>query len=698
MLAVTLTAQAQVNADSLRSVWNDQSNPDSSRLNAVNDLTFKYFLQELSQSDSTLFYGQKMLDLATEKGLKKHQANALHNLAFAMVYKNNFDECLKLNLRSLALREEIGDKKGIGRSLSNIGFVYRMTDENIMSLKYYERSLKNFEEIGDTVLIMHVLNSMATAHNNIGNYSKAIEFVKRSSIIAEDFGNDKSLAETLTHLARMYLTIGDIPKATVYAERANEVAARSNIDNLYVSSILVLADLAVAQGNFDQAFASYQQVLLIAEESNNQIWKPYAYQGMASTYQKKGDYDNALKFFKLCNELRESVSSEGSARANALQLGTIYKLKKDGKNAVKWCEKALSLSQNKDALQSEASACECLYEAYKLLNNGTKALEFHERFLVLNDSLQKEEVDKQLQQMEFAKVMLADSIAKAEEARLIEEAHAEEVHKKNQTRNILAGGGLLALLVAGGFYSRWRYMRKSRDTISKEKDRSDNLLLNILPADIAAELKEKGKAEARDFEMVSILFTDFKRFTETSEKLSAQELVAEINICFEAFDKICEKYNIEKIKTIGDAYMAAGGLPVPSEDSVKNTVLAALEMQEFMDSKSEDRSPKAEDTASDFGSRSSGLGHRLFEMRVGIHTGPVVAGIVGVKKFQYDIWGDTVNTASRIESVGEVGKVNISQSTYDLLKNDSQFTFEPRGKIEAKGKGEIEMWFVSKSV
>ena len=143
------------------------------------------------------------------------------------------------------------------------------------------------------------------------------------------------------------------------------------------------------------------------------------------------------------------------------------------------------------------------------------------------------------------------------------------------------------------------------------------------------------------------------------------------------------KYGIEKIKTIGDAYMAAGGLPVPSDDSLKNTVLAALEMQAFISKR------KLEMDA---------IGKHSFEMRVGIHTGSVVAGIVGVKKFQYDIWGDAVNTASRMESNGELGKVNISKHSYELIKDDAQFTFEKRGKIQAKGKGEIDMYFVEMSV
>lgn len=215
----------------------------------------------------------------------------------------------------------------------------------------------------------------------------------------------------------------------------------------------------------------------------------------------------------------------------------------------------------------------------------------------------------------------------------------------------------------------------------RQRDRSDNLLLNILPAEIAEELKEKGSSDAKEFDMVTILFTDFKGFTQASEKLTAKELVEEIDTCFKYFDSVCGKYNVEKIKTIGDAYMAAGGLPVPYEGSVKNTILAALEMSEFI----KERKIQKENE-----------GKIPFEMRLGIHTGPVVAGIVGIKKFAYDIWGDTVNTASRMESSGEPGHVNISQNTYEIMKDDSEFKFTSRGKIIAKGKGELEMFFVEK--
>ena len=232
-------------------------------------------------------------------------------------------------------------------------------------------------------------------------------------------------------------------------------------------------------------------------------------------------------------------------------------------------------------------------------------------------------------------------------------------------------------------------IREQKDEIEKEKDRSEELLLNILPEEVAQELKEKGAADAQLIDHVTVLFTDFKGFTSMSEKLSPKELVADLHACFSEFDKICEQHGIEKIKTIGDAYMAAGGLPTPNQTHPTDVVKAALEMAEVVER------GKAEKIAANL---------PFFEVRIGVHTGPVVAGIVGVKKFQYDIWGDTVNTASRMESSGEIGRVNISQATYELLKDtansgtgEPQFSFESRGKIEAKGKGEIEMYFVSHS-
>jgi class 3 adenylate cyclase len=215
-------------------------------------------------------------------------------------------------------------------------------------------------------------------------------------------------------------------------------------------------------------------------------------------------------------------------------------------------------------------------------------------------------------------------------------------------------------------------------SLGLEKQKSDNLLLNILPYETAEELKHTGSAKSRRFEMVTVLFTDFKGFTAASEHMDPEQLVHEIDLYFSKFDEITSRYNVEKIKTIGDAYLCAGGIPEESSTHAQDVVKAALDIQAFMAQHKQEKESK---------------GEPFFELRLGIHSGPVVAGIVGTRKFAYDIWGDTVNVASRMESSGEVGKVNISESTYLLIKD--HFNCTHRGKIAAKSKGAVDMYFVN---
>ncbi len=215
------------------------------------------------------------------------------------------------------------------------------------------------------------------------------------------------------------------------------------------------------------------------------------------------------------------------------------------------------------------------------------------------------------------------------------------------------------------------------DTIKIQKGISETLLLNILPNDVAEELKKFGKVEPVSRENTTVLFTDFKGFTVISESITAKELVAEINHCFGAFDEITTRYNIEKIKTIGDSYMAVGGNFSGKDCTPWHVVSAGLEMQEYIKKRKEERDIE---------------GKFSFEMRVGVHSGPVVSGVVGVKKFQFDIWGDTVNIASRMQSNGEIQELNISGTTRDLIED--KFDFEFRGLLPVKGKRDMAMYFV----
>lgn len=222
-----------------------------------------------------------------------------------------------------------------------------------------------------------------------------------------------------------------------------------------------------------------------------------------------------------------------------------------------------------------------------------------------------------------------------------------------------------------------RVQERTRD-LEEARQKSDELLLNILPEDVAEELKSDGHSKPQSFEEVSVLFTDFKGFTAVAEKVSPRDLVKELDNCFYYFDEVIERFGLEKIKTIGDSYMCVGGLPRKNKSHAIETVLAALEIQNFMDSMREIK---------------QSVNEPFWELRLGIHSGPVIAGVVGKKKFAYDIWGDTVNTASRMESSGSVGRVNISSDTYALI--EPYFNCEYRGAVEAKNKGNIDMYYVN---
>ncbi|MCB2220613.1 MAG: tetratricopeptide repeat protein [Bacteroidetes bacterium] len=627
------------NPDSLYTIWQDQTQQDSTRVNAFQEYIWNGYI--FSKPDSALGLANELQEYAEKQNYPRAQAVADYTRSAVMYLRGDYARALEFNTKSIELSESIDAKKMTASNLNMFGLIFEKQGVYSKALHYHQRSLMLSEEINDKRGVAFSLNNIGEILEAQGNSVKALDNFERSLTILEGLDMKRYVAGALANIGTCYTNLG----------------------------------------NYSLAFDFYQRSLNDYEEIDDKLGIIQTLHMFGRAYYQQKDTIQALTYFQESLKMSREIDYPRGAVLSLTDIGrTYYDLEKYSQ-ALAYCQESYKLSKEMGAMELQKDACDCIYSNYKATDNKAQALAYLEELNRLDDSLGEKETAKILQRMDFERTMLADSIAKAEEARLVEEAHKEEMRNEEKNRNISMGIGSFFILLAGGFYSRWRYVKKSKAKLQEEKDRSDNLLLNILPEEVARELKEKGKAEARHFDSVSILFTDFKGFTEQSTQLSAAELVNELNQCYEAFDGIVEKYNIEKIKTIGDAYMAAGGLPVQTSDSLKNTVLATLEMQDFITRRKAERDAK---------------GEPAFEMRVGIHTGPVVAGIVGVKKFQYDIWGDTVNTASRMESSGEVGKVNISETTYELLKEDANFAFERRGMIEVKGKGKIEMYFVAK--
>lgn len=220
---------------------------------------------------------------------------------------------------------------------------------------------------------------------------------------------------------------------------------------------------------------------------------------------------------------------------------------------------------------------------------------------------------------------------------------------------------------------RTQEVEDQKTELRRQKEKTENLLYNILPKSVAKELFQKGKVQPKKFNEVSILFTDFVGFTKIAKELSPDKLVVELNELFEYFDEVILKQELEKIKTIGDSYMAVCGLPEPNNEHAQKCIIAAKEMMAYLEKRNRNSIIK-------------------WHMRIGIHSGPIVAGVVGNHKFSYDLWGDSVNIASRLESSSQAGMINISKQSYDLVKESIQC--QSRGKILVKGGMEIEMYFV----
>lgn len=469
---------------------------------------------------------------------------------------------------------------------------------------------------------------------------------------------------------------------SVAAQAAYQVARAYNRDNNYRSEESWLKSsfsLAKQIDDADLIIRSVDQLsrLVIRKDRSSGYRKAYDYvQDAFDYFSKKGgqsitDFQSRFESQKAKLEAdRKKLERERSSLEKEIKRLTSERndLKTDNRTLTK---RQRTLEEEKEQVEKKIEEKDVAIEEVSREREAAKRdlLKQEKEFTKLE--LQKKALDAENKQHEM-ELMLA----------------AKEREQSQYLFFFLAGVSVLLILLAITNY--FRFLAKKRSNakleaqnriIEEERQRSDELLLNILPASIAQELKETGKATAQKFNDTTVLFTDFKNFTSIAEQLTPEKLVKEIDDTFRAFDFIISQYpDLEKIKTIGDAYMVAGGLSnrktVPYD-----MVQAAIEMQQYLKEVKLEKSKRNEP---------------YFEARIGIHTGSVVAGVVGNKKFAYDIWGDTVNIASRMEANCEVGRVNMSGVTANLVKY--KFDCEYRGKVDVKNKGMMDMYYLKNQV
>lgn len=593
----------------------------------------------------------------------------------------DFDKSINYGTQGLQLAQKLNDKNRISQAFYLIGNTNLIAANDSAALRFLDQALKIEQEKGDAEGIASVFTNIGSAYQALSNYPKALESNLNALKLFEKNGNKNGQANCLNNISNVYYTQADYLKALDYSKRA--LVMYKAIDKKIGIALIVgnIGDIHAQLGQLDKALPYFLESLKQYTELGDSTGIERNLANLSSLYLGKGDYAKASDYIFSAINISKLNNYEYEKGLGFIAAGEIYlRIAKDStanptkpsnittKNALemakKYIDSAIVLVEQAGDLESLSNAYNHLSEIQNLRGEYKNAYAAQLKFKQLNDSIFNIERDKKItqsaMQYEFDK----------KEAAAFAEQEKRDIRHRNIRNSILAGlvGTIVFLIV----------VYRQRNKIKAGKKLSDELLLNILPEEVAEELKAKGSAEAKLIDEVTVLFTDFKGFTTMSEKLTPKELVKDIHECFSAFDKIIEKHGIEKIKTIGDAYMAAGGIPTPNTTHAADVVSAALEIRQFIEDGKAIKIAK---------------GLPYFEIRIGVHTGSVVAGIVGVKKFAYDIWGDTVNTASRMESSGEVGKVNISGTTYALVKD--KFNCAYRGKIAAKNKGEIDMYFVA---
>jgi len=575
--------------------------------------------------------------------------------------------------------------------------------ELIDSLKVVASTMKN--DTNKVTLLNRLSFECNTVHPNDG-----IRYGIQAHMLAEELDYKAGMARANSSLGANYFSLSDYPNAYDYWLKALSINRETNNKFGVANHLHNIGMVLYTQKDYERALEYYNKALEVSLEMGNQRFATNTYTAIGNIYAQKKEYTRSLEFHFKALGIDTDLGNQKSISSDLLNIGSVYCDQGDFARALETLEEALRIKKTitdkngitkaynllgkvhfqrakKDGLpdsdlliaqafldsaimageqigylESLQSSHQMLSEIFEIRGDLRNALKSAKSYHAIKDSIFS--VSRQTEIFNLDK-----KATKAEQDKKDALAN-QELQKQKLLRNAFVGGFGVVLLFAFVFFAQ-------RNRIAKGKRRSDELLLNILPEEVANELKAKGSADARSIDNVTVLFTDFKGFTELSEKLTPKELVAEIDECFSVFDTIMQKHGVEKIKTIGDAYMAAGGLPTANSTHPHDVVQAALDIQFFM---------KA------YRIKRESEGRLFFEIRIGVHSGPVIAGIVGLNKFAYDIWGDTVNTASRMESGSEPGKVNISGTTHYYVKNS--FNCIHRGKIQAKGKGEIDMYFV----
>ncbi|MEY3368208.1 MAG: hypothetical protein RI973_1363 [Bacteroidota bacterium] len=682
-----LAAQNTPAVDSLSALLR-LSKPGVQQVELLNELAWELKSENPQQARSLL---DSAILLSRQFKFKKGEGDALNYRGVLEDINKNYSTALSCFEQSLVIRKAIGDEKKVASLLNNMGNVKKSLGLTVEAYKDYKASMDIRLALRDTAALLRAQLSMANFLESIGEYKEALDYAYEYLEGVSPTGDTDAIAGAWNVIGNIKSEIEQLPEARQAYETALALHKKagndrgiSNVSNNFANHLDSQAEKLMDKGVkhdsvqalFLKAIQLHQQNLELREQLNDLSAQAETYnnlgyilKNLGTWFMDSGKTEEARKCWTETENYFNKALEIWRAEENISEIIRVYNGISDVRRrqerfpeALDYAERYYQLAVDIDDQKFQQNGLKDLARIHYELGDFQKAYKYLKKYDDLREKRFNEEREKLYLRRD---ALYIDEVNKQKVA-----LQKSQLEKAALVRNSLLGGGLLLSLLALVLVNRNKIIRR-------EKQRSEDLLLNILPASTAEELKKHGRAKAMRYETATVLFTDFKSFTQIAEQTTPEALVAELDECFRAFDEITGRHGIEKIKTIGDAYLCVAGVPQPSPDHAVQVVGAAQEMQAFM---------------LEFRQRQQERGAAPFHCRIGIHSGPLVAGVVGKRKFAYDIWGDTVNIAARMEQSGEPDHINISQHTYELVRHQFRCTY--RGKVAAKNKGEADMYFV----
>lgn len=669
---------------------------DTDKVTILNDL-FKFYQD--SDPEKAFEYSKQALELSKNSSFQKGIGSSLNNIGLYYFNQGENEKALDYYIKANNVFENAANKKGSAICLANIGYLFFMQDNYVKAIDYYSQSIKAASIAGDTSRVASLLENIGIIYYNQGYYAKASDMYFKSLRLREKLNDKQGIANVLGNIGMIYDEQGNQTKSLEYYIRSLKLRQEIDDKQGIANSLTNIGTLYQNSFNYKKALEYFSQALTINLEINYKTGIAISYLNIGNVHKLTFDYSKALEYFNKANAIYRDSENKSGLASTLFEIAEVYSLKGDKTNALASYKKSVEYSDStgiKDLLKLNYKS---IAEIYSGLNDYKNAFYFLNLYSNIKDSIYSEETINQM----------VDIQAKYETEKQLEEINL--LTKETELKDIKLNRGKILFIFILSFsiisvifvliilrayrnkkqinkilttqnnqiLAQQKLLSEKKKELENEKSVSEGLLLNILPYETAEELKAYGAASVKTFENVTVMFTDFVGFTTITEKITPDKLIHDLNTFFIRFDEITSKYGIEKIKTIGDAYMCVSGMPIVDKSGAKKIILAAFEMHHFVNEENQKKIKNNE---------------LPWKIRIGLHTGEIIAGVVGKKKFAYDIWGDTVNIASRIESSCEEGKINISETTYELIS--SFFECTHRGKIAVKNKSDIDMYYVER--